>query len=132
MNIRKNAISSVLIFLILGASALLGGKSSSADTGAAAQQDVIRLESRLTQIEQRLYGIDASIQRLQQAAASGAANRNAGRDPEITLVTSQLQVLQQHLSEVDCGLARLDERTLSAAAKQARIRTNDYAAQDPC
>src|SRR4051794_31711996 len=123
MNIRNNVISSLITFLlILGAWALLAGKPSSAETAGAGQQDIIRLESRLTQIEQRLYGMDANIQRLQQTAVSGAANRNAGRDPEITLLTSQVQVLQQHLSEVDCGLARLDERTLSPAAKQARVR----------
>ena len=133
MNIRKHAISSLItLLLILGISALLAGEPSSAETRAVRQQELIRLESRMSQLEQRLYVMDANIQRLQQAAVSGAANRNSGRDPEVMLLTSQLQVLQQHLNEVDCSLARLDERTLTPAAKQARAKADGDVVQDPC
>jgi chromosome segregation ATPase len=93
------------------------------------QQEVIRLESRMNQLEQRLYTIESSIRNLEQQSRLGASTR--GLSPEdLTLLRSQMQALQLRLEDHECALARLDERTLSAAMRDARRKSG--AGNDPC
>jgi|SRR5215203_3040451 len=93
------------------------------DAGPVPQQDVIRLESRMNQIEQRLYGIETSIRTLeQQSRLANAGPRDASRDLEI--LRSALQTLESRIIQDECSLAKLDERTLASAARRRAGVTN--------
>ncbi len=95
-------------------------------------QDVIRLETRINQLEQRLHTMDASIRNIeQQSRLAGAASRggNVSTD-EFARLIAQLQALQVRVMEDECALAKLDERTLTAAQRDARRKSG--AASDPC
>jgi hypothetical protein len=90
------------------------------------QQDVIRLENRLTQLEQRMYSIETSIRTLeQQSRLSGVSSRNVSPE-EIAVMHSEIQTLQRRIVVDECGLAKLDERTLTPARRRAG------ATSDPC
>ena len=91
------------------------------------QQDVIRLETRLNQLEQRLYQIDTNIRNLEQQSRLGTSRGGSSQDVE--LLRSQIQALQLRLIEDECALAKLDERTLSAAMRNARRQSGRT---DPC
>lgn len=91
------------------------------------QQDVIRLETRLNQLEQRLYQIDTNIRNLEQQSRLGTSR--GGSSQEVELLRSQIQTLQLRLIEDECALAKLDERTLSAAMRNARRQSGRT---DPC
>ena len=93
------------------------------------QQDVMRLETRLNQLEQRLYSIDTSIRNLETQSRLGAGTSRGVSAQDLELLRSNIQALQLRLLEDECSLARLDERTLSPAVRNSRrqsVRT------DPC
>jgi hypothetical protein len=101
---------------------------------AANTQDTTMLERRISQLEQRFYTIETSINRLEQRVSFSerqTVTQPAGRDTETTLLRSEVEALQRRLSEIECGLAKLDERTLSPAALDAR-RKSSVASTDPC
>ena len=94
------------------------------------QQDVIRLENRITQLEQRLYTIDTTVRNLeQQSRLAGGSARGVGPEA-VERLRLELQALQQRLAEHECGLAKLDERTLTPAMRAARRKSG--ASGDPC
>lgn len=136
--------AAVLVFVsaLAAATAYAGGTASGIGEAAAPPQDVTRIESRLGQLEQRFYSIEASIRGLeQQSRLSGVTAGRATRDPEAGLLRAEVEALRQRLAEVEtlrrrlaeveCGLSKVDERTLSASEKQARRRPAQ-AAGDPC
>lgn len=94
------------------------------------QQEVIRLETRINQLEQRLYSIDSSIRNLEQQSRIGGNTSRGVTAQDIEILRSQIQALQVRLSEDECNLARLDERTLSAAMRNSRRQSNLRG--DPC
>jgi hypothetical protein len=99
---------------------------------AAPPQDVTRIESRLSLLEQRFYSVEASIRGLeQQSRLSGAATARTARDPEVSLLRTEVETLRRRLAEVECGLRKLDERTLGAAAREAQ-RRSARGTGDPC
>ena len=101
------------------------------DYDPAPPQDVIRLETRLNQLEQRLYTMEASIRSIeQQSRIAGAASRGGASAEEVAVLRAQLQALQLRVMEDECALAKLDERTLSAAMRDARRKSG--ATTDPC
>lgn len=105
--------------------------SARTEFGPAPQQDVIRLETRLNQMEQRLYSLDGNVRNLeQQLRLAGSTGRGAGSEDAARL-RLELQALQQRVAEHECALAKLDERTLSAAMRAAR-RKSGPGANDPC
>jgi hypothetical protein len=122
----------VLVSALAAAAAYSGRPSAGTGVAAAQSQDVIRLESRLGQLERRLYSIEASIRSLEQQTRLSDINTGRGaRDPEVGMLRSELEALRARLAEAECGLARVDERTLSAAAREAR-RKSAAVAGDPC
>jgi hypothetical protein len=122
----------VLVSALAAAAAFAGGPTAGTGEAAAPPQDVIRIESRLSQLEQRFYSVEASIRGLeQQSRLSGVTGGRAARDPEVALLRSEVEALRLRLAEAECGLARVDERTLSVAAKQARVKSAGGAG-DPC
>ncbi len=105
--------------------------SSAARTDPGPQQDFIRLEQRMNQLEQRFYSIESTLRSLeQQTRLGGGASRGLSQD-EVTRLYSQLQTLQLRLADYECALAKLDERTLTPAIREAR-RKSGASAGDRC
>ncbi|HEX8774019.1 MAG TPA: hypothetical protein VF735_10450 [Pyrinomonadaceae bacterium] len=104
-----------------------------AGSDARAPQDTFGLERRISSLEQRLYTIEMSINRLEQQSSMGARSAPSGnqREMELDLLQNQVKLLQGQLSEIGCGLAKLDERTLAASVRQSRSRSSG-ASTDPC
>jgi hypothetical protein len=101
------------------------------EAGPTPQQDVIRLDARVSQLEQRLYTIENSLRTVeQQSRMSGMTGRGSGVTPDdIAALRSEIQTLQVRVMEDECGLAKIDERTLTAAAREARRKA---VGNDPC
>lgn len=108
-------------------------RPSSETSVSAASQDVMGLDRRISVLEQRLYSIESSLNRLQQQAivSSRSAPAQVGRDPEIDRLRGELELMNARVRELECGLAHVDERTLSASAKEARRRAGAQS-KDPC
>lgn len=91
--------------------------------GPEPQQDAIRLEARMGQLEQRLYSIENSLRTVeQQSRLANAGPRDVTRDLE--LMRQQIQQLQLRLIEDECALSKLDERTLAPTAQRKSGLTN--------
>ncbi|PYS52916.1 MAG: hypothetical protein DMF68_00665 [Acidobacteria bacterium] len=125
----------VLCAIIGTLASALWVENSSVSADVANTQDVTALERRISQLEQRFYTLETSINRLEQQVSlserPSVAQPGVARDVEVTLLRSQVEMLQRRLNEIDCGLAKLDERTLAPAAREARRKagTNNI---DPC
>ena len=107
--------------------------SASPAIGATApepQQEAIRLETRINQLEQRFYGIETSLRTLEQQSRLATTRGGGVSAQDLALLQSQIQALQLRLAEDECGLARLDERTLSPAMRNARRQSAGRT--DPC
>jgi hypothetical protein len=107
--------------------------SARLDYEPSSAQDVIRLETRINQLEQRLYTMETSIRSIeQQSRLAGAASRGGGAvsTDDFARLIAQLQALQVRVMEDECALAKLDERTLTAAQRDARRKSG--AVTDPC
>jgi hypothetical protein len=117
----------VPVLITLAAITIIRISSAAGSNVMFPQQDVIRLENRLTQLEQRIYSIDTSIRTLeQQSRLAGVSSRNVSPE-EIAVMHSEIQVLQRRIVEDECALAKLDERTLTP---ERRRRAG--ASTDPC
>ena len=121
----------VLLVCIAGLGLLTVSSAARTEYGPTSQQDVIRLETRINQLEQRLYSIDSNMRNLeQQLRLSGTTGR--GTNPEdLVRLRLDVQALQNRLAEHECALAKLDERTLAPATRAAR-RKSGPGANDPC
>jgi hypothetical protein len=102
------------------------------EAAPAPPQELTRIESRLSQLEQRFYSVEVSIRGLeQQSRLASVTPGRAERDAEVSMLRTEVETMRRRLAEVECGLTRVDERTLSAAAREARRRT-EAVASDPC
>jgi len=101
------------------------------NAGPAPQQDVIRLDARISQLEQRFYTVENSLRTLEQQSRISGMNRGGGSvtPDDIAVLRSEIQTLQVRIMEDECALAKLDERTLTPTAREARRRA---AGNDPC
>ena len=97
---------------------------------AAPPQDAIRLETRINQLEQRLYTIETSIRTLEQQSRIGSVTSRTVTPEEVAALRAEVQSLGLRLSDEECAIAKLDERTLTPAARAARIRSG--ARTEPC
>jgi len=119
----------IVVMLGLGAAVSASFAGSRSESVPLTQQDVIRLETRLNQMEQRFYTLESSVRTLeQQSRVSGAGLRNGSYD-EVRMLRSEIDLLQRRLADVECGLAKVDERTLTPATRATRRRTG---VDDPC
>jgi len=118
----------VLLVSVLAFGLVLAART---EAGPTPQQDVIRLDARVSQLEQRLYTIENSLRTLeQQSRMSGMGARGAAVTPDdLVLLRNEIQNLQVRVMEDECGLAKLDERTLTPEAREARRKA---AGNDPC
>jgi hypothetical protein len=94
---------------------------ASANANNSVQSPEIRtLETRVQMLEQRLYSIEASVNRLQLPSRTSPTT-----DSEILLMRQELQNLYVRLADAECGLVKLDQRTTQA-------RPNTTKPTDPC
>ena len=112
------------------------GKSPSAGEDFAGTQDVRGLDRRISSLEQRLFSIESSINRLEQAAFSQRTpvSQPGAHEQEINLLRREIQTLQLRLNEIECGLVKLDERTSPSVRedrKSVRPRTTDPCRLNP-
>ncbi len=91
-------------------------------------QDVMRLESRFSQLETRLNFFDNRLRSIEQQ--SRLADSRGVSQTDWALLRSELQTLQQRVIEHECALAKLDERTLAPNVRAARRRSDQ--GNDPC
>ena len=94
---------------------------------AISQQDVIRLESRFSQLETRLNFIENRIRGIEQQ--SRVSDSRGVSQSDWALLRSEFQTLQQRVIEHECALVKLDERTL---APNTRTRRRSESGSDPC
>ena len=92
----------------------------------APQQDVIRLESRMNQLEQRIFAIDTSLRTLEQQSRIASGTLRSANAEDLARLQVEVQSLQRRLAEHECALAKLDERTLTPA------RRKPGGSADPC
>jgi hypothetical protein len=118
-------IFALVAFLVLGIT--IGAVREHA---AAPPQDAIRLETRINQLEQRLYTIETSIRTLEQQSRIGSVTSRTVTPEEVAALRAEVQSLGLRLSDEECAIAKLDERTLTPAARAARIRSG--ARTEPC
>ncbi|HLM24837.1 MAG TPA: hypothetical protein VK274_07240 [Pyrinomonadaceae bacterium] len=97
---------------------------------ATPQQDVIRLENRVNQLETRLYSMESSIRAIEQQSRLAGVNQRGLSQEEVARLRAEVQTLQLRVAEDECALARLDERTLSSAMRDARRKSATRS--DPC
>ena len=132
--LKKRCIAlGVILFAAIGVMASGEmSRRSFAWEGVFGSQDTRSLDRRISSLEQRLYSIEASINRLQQASISPRpqASQPSTRDQEVYLLRGEIQKLQLRVDEIECGLVKLDERTKSPAVREGR-RTATTSA-DPC
>ena len=120
----------VLVFVLgLGAAAVFRITFAAREGDAPiSQQDVIRLESRFSQLETRLNFLDNRLRSIEQQ--SRISDSRGVSQTDWALLRSEFQALQQRLAEHECALAKLDERTLPSNARATRRRPDT--ASDPC
>ena len=101
------------------------------NAGPTPQQDVIRLDSRISQLEQRFYTIETSLRTLEQQSRMAGMGQRGGSvtQDDLTVLRSEIQTLQARIMEDECALAKLDERTLTPTAREARRKA---VGNDPC
>src|SRR6185503_15707407 len=97
----------VFLFTVLAFGLVLAART---EAGPTPQQDVIRLDSRISQLEQRFYTIENTLRTLeQQSRMSGMSGRGAAVTPEeVAALRSEIQTLQVRVMEDECGLAKID------------------------
>lgn len=93
-------------------------------------QDAIRLESRINQLEQRLYTMEAGIRMLEQQSRAGSVTSRTVRPEDLAALQAEMQSLQLRLADYECAIAKLDERTLTPAARASRLRSGPRT--EPC
>ncbi len=94
---------------------------------SAQSQDVLSLDRRISLMEQRFYGMESRLNRLEQQVVSQRppSPTTAGRDGEANLLMNEIEQLRRRLVEVECGVVRLDQRTLANREKANEARSND-------
>jgi predicted nucleic acid-binding Zn-ribbon protein len=125
--LRRWRVPLIILLAIVAVTAASAsrGRNLLTSKSAAETQDLTGLERRISLLEQRFYGVESSINRLEQQSRlsqSAAMPSDGERNLEINLLRSEIETLQRRLVEVECGLTKLDERTLTPAAREARRR----------
>jgi hypothetical protein len=130
----RNLLHRMLLFLMIaGLGFLMLSKMSSAartEYEPTMPQDAIRLETRINQLEQRLYTIETSLRTLEQQSRAGMVTSRNVTPEDLAALRAELQTLELRLADDECAIAKLDERTLTPAARTARARSG--ARTEPC
>ena len=117
----------VLLVVVIGLGVVTISSAARNNTGPTPQQDVIRVEQRVNQLEQRLFSMETTLRNIeQQSRLAGASGRGVAEE-DVAQLRSELLALQQRVADHECALAKLDERTLTPA-----MRTRRKSGNDPC
>jgi hypothetical protein len=92
---------------------------------------VIRLDTRISQLEQRLSLLEISFRNMEQQVRLSNVPSRSANDQEIAFLRGEIQALRQRDAEIACGLLRVDERTLTPVAREAR-RKGAADGSEPC
>lgn len=106
--------------------------AAGSEVGSTPQQDIIRLEHRLTQLEQRLFTMENNLRFIEQQWRMGGGGARSVSPDDFARLRLEVNAFEQRLAEHECGLAKLDERTLSPAMREARRKAmgNDLCRQN--
>lgn len=118
----------VLLVVVIGLGFVTISSTARNNTGPTPQQDVIRLEQRMNQLEQRLFSMDTTLRSIEQQSRLAGAGRRGVTEEDVVQLRSELLALQQRVADHECALAKLDERTLTTAMRTARRKSGN----DPC
>ena len=130
-DLRWRIVLLVCIGLLVVVNVIKISSAAGRRIGPDPQQDVVRLESRLTQLEQRLYAIETSVRTLEQQSRLANVSSRAISAEDVLRLQVDIQTLQRRIIDDECSLAKLDERTLTSAMRDAR-RKSGAANSDPC
>ncbi len=98
----------IAVLATLGSTALISANT----TPTPGAQDIRGLDSRVNQLEQRLYQMENRINRIEQMNMTERyAAGSTARDVEINRLRTDVDNLRLRLSEAECGVVKLDERT---------------------
>ena len=119
--LKAFGIAGAAVLIYCGFTAMFG---VSGERVAFAQSDAY-LSRRIDQVENRFYGIESRLSRLEMdprpsIVTPSITNTN---DIEIQNLRSQVELLRTRLGEAECAVLKLDERTLSPAERAARNKT---------
>lgn len=117
----------VLLVVVIGLG-VVTISSAARDNAGPNPQDVIRLEQRMNQLEQRLFSMDTTLRNIEQQSRLAGAGRRGVAEEDVVQLRSELLALQQRVADHECALAKLDERTLTPAMRAARRKSGN----DPC
>lgn len=108
-------------FVAYGGIATLFGEHA---VPTALAQSEAYLSRRIDQAEQRFYGLESRMTRLEQQRPPTVTTPllNSASEAEIQFLRSQIDSLRTRLGEAECALLRIDERTLTPAARTARTK----------
>lgn len=136
MRTEKVRMALLKAFGIAGATLLVyGGFTAlmgvSGERVAFAQSDAYLLR-RIDQVENRFYGIESRLSRLEIDMRPGTVTPSITNtnDIEIQNLRSQVELLRTRLGEAECALLKLDERTLLPAERAGLKKTS--ATPQPC
>jgi hypothetical protein len=118
----------VLLVVVIGLGLVTISSAARNNTGPAPQQDIIRLEQRMNQLEQRLFSMDTTLRNIEQQSRLAGAGRRGVAEEDVVQLRSELLALQQRVADHECALAKLDERTLAPAVRTGRRKSGN----DPC
>ena len=128
-DLRWRAVLLVCTGVLVVVSVIQISSAAGRNVGPDPQQDVIRLESRLTQLEQRFYAIETSVRTIEQQSRLGSMSSRTISPEDLLRLQADLQMLQRRIIDDECSLAKLDERTLAPAMRDARRKSGTT---DPC
>ena len=124
-------LRAILLVVVVGLGVVTIFRISSAardNSGPNQQQDVIRLEQRMNQLEQRVFTLDTTLRNIEQQSRLGGVSRRGLTEEDLVQLRTELQALQQRVADHECALAKLDERTLAPAMRTPRRKSGN----DPC
>lgn len=113
----------VLLVVVIGLGVVTISSAARNNNGPTPQQDVIRLEQRMNQLEQRVFSMETTLRNIEQQSRLATVNRRGAGEQEVVQLRSEMLALQQRLADHECALAKLDERTLTPAMRTARKKS---------
>ena len=130
--VRRLAVRARTLLAVVGAAvlaywALAGFIGRPLEMAVSAQGGDMYLSRRIDQVENRFYGIESRLNRLESQSRVPAitppsiSNPNAG---DTEFLRNQIDALRLRLGEAECALLKLDERTLTPTARTTRKKAS--------